>query len=352
MSDPISREVLARYLAGTATADEEARVRAWLAEHPHARLQLEGLDVTSDDLRRRRDPDAALARMKERMAAPVRRSRLYRLPGLERWTADSGAAPSVRTLAPYLRVAAVVCLLALAGVLGYRLLYSEGGAPVLREVATARGERQRVVLPDGSVVELNVASVLRYPASFGDGERVVQLVGEAFFDVAADPDRPFVIQSGAAVVRVLGTAFNVEAYPEAPEVTVAVAEGRVAFRAEAQGDDAAVTLQPGDLGRLAVTAAPGVGPVLTVEHGRVDRYLAWREGRLVFEGTPLREVARELARWYDVDVALSDAALGARRLDATFGDEPLRRVLDVVAAALEIDYRLEGRRVVFSPSTS
>lgn len=327
MPHAVSRADLARYLAGETSPEETRQIRAWLAAHPKARLALEGLD--HPDAAARRDPERALARLRphlheQRHGAPRRPA-----PAADR---PAGTRP------PTVRHIAAVLVLALGGLLGYSLLVTD--VPAFREIATAPGERTRVTLADGTTVELNVASRLRVPTAFGDTTRVVYLEGEAFFDVAPDPAHPFVIHAGAGVARVLGTAFNVNAYPAEEDVAVVVVEGRVSLRADAHPE--AAVLHPGERGRLVPGAA------VAVDRVPPDAYLAWRSGRLVFTGTPLREVARVLARWYGLDAVHVDDAVGMRRLDAAFTDEPLPDVLRTIAAALEVTYHMEGRTVRFS----
>lgn len=338
MTDDVRRDELARYLSGTASDAEAERVQAWLQSHPEARARLEGLGRLASEEAKGRDADSALARMRARMDEQDR----PRHRRAERAREDRSA--MVRMQRAWVPVLGIILLVAVAGVVLY--LSFQQGTPDTRLVATGPGERQTVTLDDGTVVQLNVATRLRVPETFGTDRRVVQLEGEAFFEVATDSLRPFVVQSGEAVVQVLGTAFGVESY-EAQQVAVVVAEGRVAVRGRAAPEAASAVVTPGEIARL-VRDADGP-PRVEVEQVRLDRFLAWREGRLVFEGTPLPEVARRLERWYDVEVVLADGVSPGRRLDATFRDEDLADVLQTIAAALQIDYRVDERRVLLMP---
>ena len=238
---------------------------------------------------------------------------------------------------PVARAATVVVGLAVLAVVAWSFLRADSS---LQTVATQPGERRTLTLSDGTVIELNVDSQLRLPETFRSSQRTVWLDGEAYFDVAPDPERPFLIYSGDAVVEVLGTAFTVEAYPGEAHVAVVVEMGRVVLQAAATPDTTAV-LTPGQRGALAAGH-------LTVEAVDPAAHLAWRHGRLVFEGASLAEVARTLARWYDVDVRLADDALAALHLDASFDDEPLPGVLATIAAVLPVEVRRDDRTITFT----
>jgi len=242
------------------------------------------------------------------------------------------------------RIGAVAGLLLLVGGLWLaQSLWKPAGAPsdpAYRTVVTEPGERSRIQLADGSSVMLNVDSKLRLPTPFDQKRRVVKLTGEAYFEVDADPDRPFVVRTGDASVEVRGTAFNVRGYPDEKQVQVAVTEGGVSFRPERTGASAAVELESGDVGRMA--------PDTTVRTRAADvtDYIGWTEGRLVFEDTPLTEVARRLERWYNLEVRIRDPELRSLRLTATLRSESARNVLDVVTTTLDIGSRIDGRTVV------
>lgn len=336
MPEDIRRDELARYLAGTASPEEAERVRGWLYEHPAGRARLEGLEDLTASEAEGRDPEAALARMRARMPEEER----PRQRRADRARADR--LPLGRQQRPWVPVLAAIVVIAAVGLMLYVGLRPEG--PEMYLVATAAGEQQTVTLDDGTTVQLNVATRLRVPDAFG-AERHVYLDGEAFFDVAADSLRPFVVHSGEAVVQVLGTSFGVQAYAD-DGVAVVVQEGRVALREQQAA--AGTVLAPGERGRL-VRGADGAVHV-DVEQVRTETYLAWRAGRLVFEGVPLDDVVETLKRWYGVEITVTDALSPALRLDASFSDEPLTDVLHTIAAALDIRYRVDGARVILMPA--
>lgn len=202
-------------------------------------------------------------------------------------------------------------------------------------IMTDRAERREVMLSDGSVVRLEPESMVR--ASMGEQERNITLVrGRALFHVSKDPDRPFIVEANHTVVRAIGTAFGVEHKKE--EVIVTVAEGEVAVRpatpeaaipAEAERDDTPEFPPARDeggsvrVGEVLLTAGKQVvvqpsGSARPVREVDTARALAWSEGRLVFDGVPLREVAEEFNRYNHIQLHIEGDDLSRRPVRGVF----------------------------------
>lgn len=168
------------------------------------------------------------------------------------------------------------------------------------ELQTAFGDRIEVVLEDGTHVWLNGGSRLRYPAFFERDRREVTLCGEAYFEVAKDVLRPFVVQTAAANIEVLGTSFNVAA-AEVTECITTLVEGRVRLL---DGNERGVVLSPG---QQALQNCDGMWEVREVD---TRYYTAWKEGLFAFKDCSLRDILGRLARHYSVEFVLEDEALG------------------------------------------
>jgi len=335
--DDLGWTELARYLAGEMNPAERAAFeRAIREDPPHNELldQARVLWRESGRLRQSFDADRGLARIQERTG---RRS--------GGWPADSPLERARQPIGPdraiwVRRSAAAAALLgaAAAATLVVTRDKPEKAVPAplsWTETTTRRGQRSELRLHDGTRVILGVESRLRHPDRFGPGVREVRVEGDAYFEVQADSVRPFIVQVGDVTVRDLGTAFTVSNRPPAP-LEVVVAEGVVAFRrASIPGDS--MILRRAELGRLTASGR------LEKEH-RVDLsvYLGWTEGRLVFADTPLRSVVPALARWYNVEVRLADSSIGARPLTASFDNEPIGQVLDLIASSLQVRYEPRG----------
>lgn len=250
------------------------------------------------------------------------------VPGRPGRRRRSVAAPA-RRLAVVGPLAAAVMIAAIGATwLSVRHL-STGAQSATRTFATASGERSTFALEDGTQVTLAPQSRLVVEAGFGTEAREVTLEGEAVFTVVHDAKAPFVVRTMQAVMRDLGTVFDVQAYPGAT-TRVVVAEGRVGVRGVSLG-----------AGQIAVLE--GKGPARVTSGAHVDDYLAWRTGRLVFNATPVPDVLATLTRWYGVNLRLGDSTLAARHVTATYTDAPLDEVLTSLAAALGARVEREGR---------
>jgi len=199
---------------------------------------------------------------------------------------------------------------------------SSGAATVYNTIATPRGGRFRITLSDGSRVWLNAASSLRFPVVFPLGIREVEVTGQAYFEVAPDKAHPFRVRVGDAQVEVLGTHFDIMAYPDESELLTTLVEGSVRFHSP-RGD---IRLTPGQQSILRGGEAPTVR-----ENIDVDRVMAWRDGILEFRGDDIGSVCRALSRAYDVNLAYDEAI--HERFHARF---PKETALETVLKVLEM----------------
>ncbi|MEX2345461.1 MAG: FecR domain-containing protein [Balneolaceae bacterium] len=211
---------------------------------------------------------------------------------------------------------------------------------------TENEQHREVTLGDGTLIRLNSNSEMIVSEDFMQGTREITLTGEAYFDVAHDPEQPFIIHANESSVEVLGTAFNVRSQPGQDNVQVAVVEGRVAFRStngSPEAEQLAVTLARGQYGYLDITER-----TIQVDDMAVENYLAWKNGRLIFEGLSLNQVCTQLNRLYDVSCIFDDEEIGNLQLTANFSDDSLDKALSVIALTLKIDYRREGARIYWA----
>lgn len=225
------------------------------------------------------------------------------------------------------------------GQLVYEQDAEPASAPVLSRVVTGVGGEYSLLLADGTRVWLNATSELEYPVAFNDGERVVRLKGEAYFEVAKDANRPFIVEAGGMRTRVLGTSFNIQAYDDETDVCATLVSGRV--QVSLQSSRATVDLTPG---REAVWKR-GTSDLRTRE-ADIHKATAWRHGQFLFDEENLDVVTRMLSRWYGVTFEYD----GDRRGTHTFSgrmskDWPLERTLEMVTLAGGPHFRREGNVV-------
>lgn len=345
-TDNIPWDRLVAWLGGGLPPDEERRLEAWAAEDPEREelvTSLRAIWTAAEAGRRTPDVESALAAIKRE------RDRRLRLEGRPR--PQVVPFPRRANVAGWGIAAAAAVILIVGGWLGLRTAQLDTtvptvSVPVQKTYATSRGQRATFRLPDGTAVILGPESRVRYAPSFGERDRVVELEGEARFEVIHDETRPFAVLASDALIRDLGTDFVVRSRPDEP-VVVAVAEGIVAMRGREAGAGAeapdSVVLHAGDVGRMTSAAE------VAVRRGvALDRYFAWTQGRLVFDNMPLADVVAELARWYDVEIQLQGSSLADRRLTAAFDDEPVDQVLSSVAASFDLRFDRSDRRYILS----
>jgi transmembrane sensor len=231
----------------------------------------------------------------------------------------------------FLRVAAAI-LIGLAGVGGWLVVQEYGG---YTKVASVQG-KETIELNDGSLITLNEGSTLRYSMSEKRGERKVFLTGEAFFEVARDTVRPFIVVADETVIEVLGTSFNVRAYKETETIEVTVQSGLVSMSGR-RSDEEQLVLQPGNTG-LYNRSGKSLEFI-----GRADpNSFAWKTRELVFSETPLSEVVEVVSRVYGVSLQIGSEELADCPLTVSFSDQEFPAVLNVIQNTFDLKAERRG----------
>ncbi|MEM9327391.1 MAG: FecR domain-containing protein [Bacteroidota bacterium] len=214
-----------------------------------------------------------------------------------------------------------------------------GSAEVLVEKEADFGQKLTIELSDGTQVKLNSGSRLTFPKHFGQGKREVQLVGEAFFKVSRDEQRPFVVNTKRVQTRVLGTAFDVKSYDGEQGVVVAVREGKVQVSSERA--PSVVTLEADEM-----VVFRGVQPASKVRIQEDAVIFGWLDQRLVLVDQSFNEVITTLTRWYDVDFdILADPSSFQKAFTGTFKNPTLKEVMESLAYIYELQYEIDGKNV-------
>lgn len=191
-----------------------------------------------------------------------------------------------------------------------------------QEIYSPVGMRSHVVLPDGTNLWLNAGSHLRYSIPFIRESREVELSGEAYLDVVINEQSPFVVNAGNSKVEVLGTQFNVNAWPESEHVRVVLKEGKVKFRFESEdGTSKYCELDPNNLLEFHKKDKNVI-----LENTNIEKYIAWHQNIMILDNTPLTELARLLEQWYGVKVVIGNEEIKRYRFTTTFDNEPIHRV--------------------------
>ena len=224
---------------------------------------------------------------------------------------------------------------------GQGIVYEENGKGVVKEeynkLVTPIGGEYRLTLSDGTKVFLNAASELKYQVEFMGDRRVVDLDGEAYFEVHKDNQRPFVVRTKGAEVCVLGTSFNVNTYGDDGRIYTTLVNGSVRVLSVKNGQEKVLT--------------PGMQGVMNMQTGQlmvrevdVESYVAWREGRFVFRTMTLDLIMQQLQRWYDFEVFYQNLELKDYEFRGVIKrDMDLDKVLSVIKATTNVDFEVKGK---------
>ncbi|MCF6333284.1 MAG: FecR domain-containing protein [Draconibacterium sp.] len=236
--------------------------------------------------------------------------------------------------AQFYKYAAIVVVAILLGGFGYYVGFRKQ-VSALEIVSAEQQVLNEYVLPDGSIVALNSNSKLEFPRQFAGNVREVTIIGEAFFNVKPNPDKPFIINAGNTQIKVLGTSFNVCAFPKTETVEVIVATGKVQLTRRNEDllvKNSEVFLVPGEKGTLF-----NESNLLEKSVNTDLNFLSWKTNDLIFNETPLSEVVRCLEKTYHIEIQLTGPNLENLMLTAHFNKKPIGFVLDVVRLTFNLE---------------
>ncbi len=211
-------------------------------------------------------------------------------------------------------------------------------AAVSAKIETPRGGTYDVTLPDGTQVKLNAGTILSYPTVFAKDRREVSLLGEAYFEVKKRKDQPFMVHTQNQQVQVLGTHFNINAYPTATQTKTTLLEGKVQVKELVKGQK--VTLLPGD-------QSVNTGTELIKHPVNIQQEIAWIYGKFNFDGKSLRQVMDELSRWYAIDVIYKGDVPDVSFFGGTFRTSKLSTILKILKDQ-DLSYHLtdDGKLII------
>ncbi|MEQ9309540.1 MAG: FecR domain-containing protein [Balneolaceae bacterium] len=335
---------MAKYLAKNCSNEEAKEVKNWLAEDinnmqalkefekiwnlsPDFEGEGESFDVEMDwaVLQNRIDEESGYSRK-------LKTKKLHRLES-SNWFV-------------FAKVAAIFVVAMLIGVYSSQFLVTEEAemVPILKEITMAKGQRGSLTLSDGTKVSLNSESKISLPSVFKSDVREVYLEGEAYFDVAKNPNKPFIIYTKGTIVEVLGTSFSIRSFPEDGVVRTVVEEGVVSFRGDSESNDNGVILTAGKLGTFDLNNKS----VTTEEPENLDLYLGWKNGYLAFQNSSMDNVKLALERKYDIQVEFNSTEIKELQLTAEFKSRMLKNVLETISMSLDLQYEIDDDVVYFS----
>jgi len=213
---------------------------------------------------------------------------------------------------------------------------------MMQTISSRQGMVTQFALADGTKVWLNSGSELQFPSRFNGGKREVMLKGEAFFEVTRNEKQPFRVNANELKVEVLGTSFNVVSFDDDTQSEVVLVSGKVALSSE----NGQIVKEYGNMipGQRAIYHKEAQ-KVIT-EEVDVEKYIAWRDGNLIFQDDSMEDVVKRLSRWFNVEITIKDSEINNYIYKATFRNENLVQVLNLLKLSAPIDYLITDRKAL------
>ncbi len=353
-------ELLAQYFAGELEGKEKDEMEFWINENPQRAQKIKELHEIweqSGASAYNLDPERAWKRLTSDMdkldEGDHQIKKVLNRNSEEYTTGKEKKARSNRAIRHLIITAAAAVVIIAAGLFTYSNYVSsvtqkeKVDKTEMRLITTKNGERATYTLNDGSRVILHAGSKLEVPLSFNKKERDLYLEGEAYFEVAPDESKPFIVHSENALTRVLGTKFLVRAWPdERHQVEVVVSEGKVALGQNNKAglrDPGETILTKNQKGQIS-----DAGVAKVINNVDMNWYMGWTQGKLSFNDRPLNEIIPKLERWYAIEIQTSDVEIGRKKLTAEIDySQPMGEVIKGIALTLELEIEKEKGEITF-----
>ncbi|ACU03715.1 FecR family protein [Pedobacter heparinus] len=375
MENKNADQLLKKYLEGTCTPDEKAIIESWYEKETQNRIALPGNDT---DLASLEDEIwTELQKRTKKQSRPVwypyaAAAAVIALIFSVLHFVDFGSLKSSETIFSQNKIApgANKALLVLAdgseidlsdaksgllskqagvrikkaadGQLVYELLptASEVSPGSYNTLVTPKGGQFQVNLPDGTRVWLNASSSIKFPTIFNRNERLVEVTGEAYFEVSKNRQLPFKVQTASQLIEVLGTHFNVNAYADEESTKTTLLEGSV--KVSQAGGSSGIILKPGEQSIL----LKGTFSTTSVQQ---EEAIAWKNGYFQFSGEDIGMIMRKIARWYNVEIVYHKDFVNQRFSGTISRFEEVSKVLRMLELTGSVHFKTEGRRIVVMP---
>ncbi len=288
---------------------------------------------------------------------------------LKRIETDKGSfhkPESKRISRVFLRIAAAIILPVAMGIGSYYIIstFENSADTTLNKITAPNGSKTQVLLSDGTSIWLNSGSTLEYPQTFTKKYREVKLTGEGYFDVATNPDKPFIVKTSDLSIKALGTIFNVKSYPDEGTIETTLLEGSVAItkRDDDQGTNNIVVLKPNEratfikkegkilqtefISRIPVetntrdVARPRKEQMILSKIGDSEPYTSWKDGKLVFRNENFEVLCIMLERWYDVKININSEELKSYHYTGTLQNENIVDAIEAFKLTVPLCYEI------------
>lgn len=248
-----------------------------------------------------------------------------------------------------LQIAATLLILVATGLMAYLTNlggiadWGNGGKTQWVEISNPKGKRTTVTLPDGSLVDLNYESTLRYPKKFGKDIRKVELTGEAFFDVRHHDGYPFIVKTNTLETQVFGTSFNINSFPDQEKVAVSLVTGKVQVTQLAHNEGVApkkLMLVPGEQASF-----DRLSQKMDKQDFRLEDIIGWKYGLLVFKDVDFAQFVDKIQKWYNVRVKVEGTPPNDWSFNGRYHNEEISNILKGVQFVYGLQYEVDGQQV-------
>jgi len=347
--------LIVKFLKGHCENHEIENLTEWIRSDPeNARLYDEICDIWNASSKNRFDSIEALNRVKKRIISN-----------------QSGKNYPIGIQFKYalLRVAAIIVLIMVSVVLTYIITSKTGetGSDTVSEISVPLGSKSKILLPDGTKVILNSGSIIRYNNRFNIQTREVTIEGEAYFDVIHNRQKPFIVRTTDITIKVLGTVFNVKAYPFEGSVETTLISGSLIVEKKLDNNkieetkllpnqratyirrQGTVFLNDTDHESMKKVKVDNIehikGKVLLTKKVETDIFTSWKDNRLVFRNEAFQSLVVRLERWYGVKIIILDDDLNNYHFNGTIENETIQDVLQFIDYTIPIDYTVKHNQI-------
>lgn len=322
-------ELLIRYITGQATPSEIKQVIEWSS-----------LSTANYDELLRSKNAWILAGLNRPVNQEIKKDDIRKILGRINKTKPGYKSSRFRIISGLGRIAAVLILALITGVVGFYLSQKGLVSVSYTEVVVARGERSKVVLPDGSLVLLNSESRLKFPASFHGSKRKVELEGEAYFEVRHNANRPFIVHSADLDVEVLGTRFNLCNYPDEDRIETYLESGRIKIALPGMIEKDKLILNPSEA--FQYNRSTGEQQKLTC----ADTHLTdWTRGILTIRGETIEQLSKKLERRFNVSIHFRDNQVKQHTYSGSISDQDLNIILEAMSFTSSLSFERKDDKV-------
>lgn len=349
------KELLIKHISGSANAQEERQVLAWITESDANRQYYKNLkniwisQTLPQDVVKEED----MGQIRELTHKSAMRQTT------QQWQTISAKQRQFRFLKRVLYIACSVAAVAVMGLVItiYRyeldrreadfnqIILAQVPSQYKHTVYTENGVKAKLILPDSSQVWLNSGSTIVYPDKFYGDTREIEFKGEAYFKVRKDSLHPMIITTNKNfIIEVLGTEFNVKSYDEDETAQTTLYSGVINLVSKESGRETKTQIKPFETFIIGKAKLPEISPVAKKF---AESTTAWKEGRLIFVSTPMSEVVKILQRWHGVEIEISDPAIADYKITADFYSESMVQIANILKFCALVDYKIENNKFVF-----